>query len=1276
MGPLGVLGREEREWRAASQAVHRGKGPRHCLSNAGPASSGDFEEGDFVFFGRGKFNGMSFIFGVSHERREKPGIPGRMRLLGLVGIRIGEASHPGPHAGAGGSRRTARRRQERVTGYNGMRVGEASNPGPALDSGQLGTLIALIQSLLQILTQLAAGQGGDLATPIETVSRTVRGLQEQGGKANGKDKGKGGGTAPTSATTARASEGDGWSLVQRGRGKGAAAKGEEKGKGRGSPTPRPAPRQVTSAALRASDWTGKLLTVEELASYQGVGEGIVIGARDENQALVAEAMVAGGGLQSSVVLAYPHPEGKTRLPFWTEAGVTMRAAVLKEFPFGTVAVPRLKGKSTSMQTIKAEETEIVRVILARDLTDEKTWKEALRGFRGFVMARLAVTDAWGAAEERRLGPVVVGLARVKKSLIAAALGRSGQDGLFVEPTGRTSSFGVTWLDTKEGEAVDDYFRRVAAIKSKWGMVMGRRQLGHRTETPADQQVRSWRVPGAPRHWDAEVVKEILEEAGFTQVVVTSRMVRKGAATWFVRAAGKEDLATIGVKEGAETVEIFVLPAQTARRQGFRAPLARERPLTFAREQFATVIGAKETTAKDETGKEVPAGKKAKLELRAVPAGATLKPMPRDGNCLAHSVGQGLTFLKQDAKQRPARLVRAEIHAYMKRKAEEFAGFWDGRNTADEEGKLANFAEYLAEMAGDGRYLGCLELTAACRAFDLTLIVVPVAAKDPPTRHGTGQKVLALWYHGDHYDLLLPEDVTKGYPAAITGVTAFGVPAGGRGGGGEPDDEVDAMTVYTQASGGGVCVRQPVQAAGSEHHHDQEVDALTVYTRATGGGARVRRPAEAGGSRGPAAVHTLQAAFRASSVRAASETGPRDIAVSSLKAATAGDQVAAVADGGEAEEQAGTIATQELDIADFIEEVPDLVPPPPRATRHNGHVRSTRGRELRSSWPCPECGWIATGRHWHQLKTAHIRKHHPDLAGTLGKEEKRAVFVPWSPTCCWKCPVAGCGMGMKDDGTSGQWRHTMRMQHRREHHPEEPKELFYINGGPQDRTGNAAKASIACRNRGAANRIRGLRAAQAGGHKPCWVSYPIPPPKGKRKRAWHETLVHRIFCKQCCHIAAKAEVLAGRDCVLGYVSGTLPKMLKRLRARLEEDATDEIRAAIEHTIATIEPTLKEEAAEHHQVEAVAWPGDEWTVKFLCHRCGTLADAEANIKGKCSRLGARRPTRAVGAMRDIVSAEDGARAKAARYNLERLGYPIRHNDADTATAQLAAGLRQGP
>ena len=212
-------------------------------------------------------------------------------------------------------------------------------------------------------------------------------------------------------------------------------------------------------------------------------------------------------------------------------------------------------------------------------------------------------------------------------------------------------------------------------------------------------------------------------------------------------------------------------------------------------------------------------------------------------------------------------------------------------------------------------------------------------------------------------------------------------------------------------------------------------------------------------------------------------------------------------------------------------------------KSNGQVRSRRGKEFWSRWPCPECGWVASGPKWQQLKSEHIRRQHPDVAATLGKEERRLVFVPWSPACCWRCPVADCGLGMKDDGTCGQYRHAMRMRHRAECHPDAPRELFFLSTA-EDKAVNAAKASIACRNRGAARRIQGLRAAQAAGHDATWVSYPVPPPRGPRKRVWRETLLHRIVCRRCLHITSKASLLADRDCVKGFVSGTLTKMLRR------------------------------------------------------------------------------------------------------------------------------------
>ena len=227
------------------------------------------------------------------------------------------------------------------------------------------------------------------------------------------------------------------------------------------------------------------------------------------------------------------------------------------------------------------------------------------------------------------------------------------------------------------------------------------------------------------------------------------------------------------------------------------------------------------------------------------------------------------------------------------------------------------------------------------------------------------------------------------------------------------------------------------------------------------------------------------------------------------------------------------------------------------------------------------------------------------------------MVPWGPGCVWKCPVEGCNMGLKDAGSSGQHQHHVRMQHRAEAHPEMGKAQFCLPSG-----GNAARASVACSNRGAAARVLGLSIARGGGHHPVWLSYPIPPPVGERKKG----MLHRIFCKDCCNLVRTADDLAARDCVPGYVNPTVRKMLRRIKARLEEPNVAE-NIVNQETIRVLETAFEAatEEGDEHDIQAVAWPGATWTVKFLCGRCGWLADEAAGTRRKCSKLGRRRPTR---------------------------------------------------
>ena len=90
----------------------------------------------------------------------------------------------------------------------------------------------------------------------------------------------------------------------------------------------------------------------------------------------------------------------------------------------------------------------------------------------------------------------------------------------------------------------------------------------------------------------------------------------------------------------------------------------------------------------------------------------------------------------------------------------------------------------------------MELEAASRAFGITIVVVPTdAGVQPPTRHGHTDRLIALWYSGTHYDLLLREGEKAGYPVAMTSVQAFGEKTGWRGGGAE------RLTIYTAPSAG-------------------------------------------------------------------------------------------------------------------------------------------------------------------------------------------------------------------------------------------------------------------------------------------------------------------------------------------------------------------------------------------------------------------------------------------------------------------------------------------
>ena len=166
---------------------------------------------------------------------------------------------------------------------------------------------------------------------------------------------------------------------------------------------------------------------------------------------------------------------------------------------------------------------------------------------------------------------------------------------------------------------------------------------------------------------------MLEEAGYKEISLNSRMLRRGQCTWFFRATAQDDFCFIPVKEGQDALELYVVPATSARQQPGRKPLRQERTQPIAKERFITTSGATRSELEEgDDGKAQPGGKRRAQEVREVPQGTQLKEQPKDGNCLAHCIGAGLSWAKDDGKRRPARLVRAELHNYMREKKDLFA----------------------------------------------------------------------------------------------------------------------------------------------------------------------------------------------------------------------------------------------------------------------------------------------------------------------------------------------------------------------------------------------------------------------------------------------------------------------------------------------------------------------------------------------------------------------------------------------------------------------------
>ena len=1158
------------------------------------------------------------------------------RLTGYRGVRVGEASHPGPGGKAAKTRRHAEKSLEDLLQGGGAVKLIILLLQILLPGGQAKKLEQVLQGLGPLGELLKGGGRGEGASDANDGGRQKR-------KRKRKRQQRSGGALATSATPSTA--GGGQPRTQQPakeevKGKGKEREvvlkgGEGKGKGGGQPTSMTARApwaEHVLPVLKKEDWKGDLVAYDELADYKGEGP-VVVHVKDKEQAEAAGAILLQVAPTVSSTCLWIDGKGTCELPFHSKGMVTPKRVVCIDRTVGAQPLPCLRRAAATAKKLTAPQTSVLRAVVGKQYVQQQDYTELRANAARFFKTRLPVLkDVWGFAEEDRGGgKAIVGLVRVAKGNVEQLLRDSGKNGLFFEPTGEKIPVSIEWHSKGAEETSFDYLTRVNAKKSSYGTVLGRRQLGTREKQEAAKVVKAWRLQGTPVHWTEEFVAEaVREQAGLQSCQVLRKIVRGGKATWILRGICEGDYGMVRVEEEGVARQYWLIPSAPTRGgpvQPGRTVLQQPGSFHFSKELFNTKVESVPTVhgAGEDKDKADSERKRQAVPRRSVPEGTTLEEVPTDGACLAHSLAKAIQWVKQSSKPTASARIRAEIVAHMRRKKQYYQPFWAGGDSRDRPGALASFDDYLSEMEKADSWMGNLEVQAAAEVFGLTIYVIPQQADHVPVKYGDGPFRVAIWYTGKHYDFLKANEGVQ-YPEAVLMIDTKGASSGGRGGG----DERDAASICS---------------------------GLTLWSRDSKGRPvkRAKVPKEAPSAASDGRRH-LREAFAAASNPAGDSQ--RD----------GGDD--STREGAEEQGVEASVATGAPSAWELEEAVELDYPPPAPANKRKPAPRLGPGRKTHDSWRCSECGY-STGRtsRWPQMKWTHIHQQHADIADEMSRREAKALLVPWSPACLWKCPVPGCNLGLLASDAGRSLRHRARTDHGKEAHPDVDLKEFYLKAAD-----NSAKATIAKRNKAAANRVKGLQMVRDKGHNAEWLGFPAPDERKKH-------LIYRIFCSTCMQSSTSAAELAKRDCAPVFWGTKKGKLLERLKTYVSrEDVAEDMRAPTQRSIDVIEAAMNDKVKRdkakdtRHELDVLVWPED-LSIRYVCVGCKAIWHRAEQATGFCKGKGSRRRKHDEISSLRAFAKQQNASGKAARRFLDILGVAHQSNteQEETEMQSLAAQLR---
>eukprot|EP00435_Cladocopium_sp_Y103_P027335 s4156_g6.t1 len=318
-----------------------------------------------------------------------PPMPGhQLRYDMFLCMRVGEASHPGPH----GSRRTARKRKEQEFGNFG---------------GLLQLLMPFLEKLVFDVLSKALGDGGiplqRLNGPAKSkkpkktdTKKSMPPAQPADCKAN-----------PSAGDTRHSAAGSVADFVKKGAadiqpGKGGKSPGA-KGKGKGSGQP-PQKQGAANAAsgwtevtrklrkpadsrpwqLRGGDWDSPIITFDKIAAeidaQKDALRGVVV-VRTAEDATLLRSMLTGSGYKFAVlaiVLAKCDGHQLTRVPGECNGVVAFKEACVVKMVSAGLQAPQPAGMPQKPVKVAQKKSTVVLVKMLKRFAKEDEWRDATK----------------------------------------------------------------------------------------------------------------------------------------------------------------------------------------------------------------------------------------------------------------------------------------------------------------------------------------------------------------------------------------------------------------------------------------------------------------------------------------------------------------------------------------------------------------------------------------------------------------------------------------------------------------------------------------------------------------------------------------------------------------------------------------------------------------------------------------------------------------------------------------------------------------------------------